>query len=370
MITTGSRRLRPVAATAVTVLALTGACRAPEPPVLGISTSTPFIQAGRLALEDARAAGIDVPLDTLILPESGSLAGPAIVAAERFATTRGIVAVVGHSNSAASLAAAGIYNDHGVVQIAPTASAVLYSGAGPYSFRMVPPDDGQGRFLAERLEAMRPHGARVAILWVADDYGRGLRAAFREALARPDFPLVLDLPHTEEQEALPDQISHAAEALRAARPDVIVWLARGTVLQQYLPSIRRLGDVPVLGSDGVSATVSRDDADERWRDVHFVDFVGLDATDAGRAFKARFEARFGREPTGADALTYDAVGVLLAGLEAGARSPDEMRDYLSTLGRERPVHPGVTGPVHFADDGSVGRSYVWASIGSGSENPR
>jgi branched-chain amino acid transport system substrate-binding protein len=66
--------------------------------------------------------------------------------------------VVGHVTSGSSLAVSQLYNDAQVVQLSPTATSVLYSQAGPFSYRMVPPDDAQGRFLADVLARDYPAG--------------------------------------------------------------------------------------------------------------------------------------------------------------------------------------------------------------------
>ena len=332
-------------------------------PVLGISTNTSLVPAVRLALEESRAQGLKLRVDTLIIPEGTTQAAPAIAAAERLVGTPGIVAVVGHSNSAASLAAAPIYNRSRVVQLSPTSSAPAYSDAGPYSFRMVPPDDRQGAFLYRHLSETLPGGARLAVLHVNDDYGRGLRAAFTAALDTASFPVVLELPHAEDG-TVETEVAHARDALAAARPDVVVWLGRAQVLDVYLTAIRdAVGAVPVVGGDAVAA-LPEGGRDERWEGVRFVEFVDLEGTAEMRAFRGRFRSRFGREASGADALTYDAVRVLLAGLAAGATTGEELRGYLASLGRSRAAFEGLAGPVSFDENGDAEASYMLDSVTS------
>lgn len=341
-------------------------CDGPDRVVLGISSSPRFVDAARLALEQSATQGVGVELDTVLVPDGTNLAAPAIRIAERFAALDGLVAVVGHSNSASSLAASPIYNDRRVVQLAPHSSAIFYSQAGPYSFRLVPPDDRQGAFLAQHLATSLSDGSRVAVLYVNDAYGRGLRTAFLNALDTMRLHLALELPHT--QEALTeDDITWAAEALRVARPDVIVCLARANVVNRYLPAIRReLGNIPIVGGDAVAGAEHVPNDDGRWNGVRFVDFLDLDAGSPElQTFRRRYRERFGREATAPDALTYDAVGLVLAGIRAGARSGPELRDYLRSLGRERPPFQGITGLVAFDSAGDIDRSYVLRTIGGG-----
>src|SRR5205807_47995 len=117
----------------------------------------------------------------LMLGQVSTAAQMALTAAESLASDPKVLAVVGHTNSSASLAAAHVYNEHHVVQIAPTTTTPLYSEAGDYSFRMVASDVYQGRFLANLVLAIP--GQRVAVLYVNDDYGRALHAATMDRLS-------------------------------------------------------------------------------------------------------------------------------------------------------------------------------------------
>jgi ABC-type branched-subunit amino acid transport system substrate-binding protein len=105
--------------------------------------------------------------------------------------------------------------------------------------------------------------------------------------------------------------------------------------------------------------------DGRWSQVHHVDFLALDATPELREFARRYQDRFGLVATVPDALNYDAMRLVLAGIQAGARTGDELRAFLESLGRTRPVYQGVTGPIRFDDLGEVDRSYVLATVGDG-----
>jgi branched-chain amino acid transport system substrate-binding protein len=331
--------------------------------VLGVVTSAAYVDAARLAVEEALAEGALPGFDTAMISESQNLASPAIDAARRLIEIEGLIAVVGHSNSAASLATAPIYNERRVVQIAPTSSATVFSQAGPFSFRLVPADDRQGRFLAEHLRAEFPPGARVAVAYVNDDYGRGLQATFRAALDTARYPVVLELPHVENDIGEAD-IDYAVDAIRAARPDVIVWLARGGVLARFLAPIRAvLPDVPIVGSDAVGSGALAQNSAVVPAGIRYADYLDLTATDELRAFAARYRGRFGIDGTAAAALTYDAARLVIAGIRAGARTGPDLQAFLASLGRTVPPFAGVTGPIAFDANRGVDRSYVMLTLG-------
>lgn len=348
--------LSPAALLGVTLVV---GCDSPPSPVVGVSTSSSFMDAARLAIADAADQGRLLDLDTLMIGEGSNASAPAVQAARRFVETPGLLAVVGHSNSAASLAASQIYNQHGIVQIAPHSSAVVYSRAGPWSFRLVPPDEAQSRFLAQAVPRLLPEGGDVAILYVNDDYGRGLHEGFTAALDTTRHPVVLEYPHTEEEGLEPETVESTVAALADAAPDLLVWIGRATILHGYLPRIEeRLPDLPVLGTDGLASAPYHENEDGRWDGVRYVDFVDLQATPELQAFARRYASRFEGRATGPDALTYDAVGLVATAVADGARTPANVREWLMSLGRSRPPWQGITGPVEFDEDGDVSRSYV------------
>lgn len=346
-------------AAALAAAALLAGC-SQQPVALGVAVGTVTVQAAYMALDDARAAGLDVPVDTVIVPEFDNRAMPAVRAADRFVSTPGIVAVMGHSNSAASLTAAPIYNQAHVVQIASHSTADLYSEAGPYSFRMVPPDVQQGRIIADFL-ARNYAGWRVALAYVNDDYGRGLRNSVLAALRPGAVEIVVDLPHV--TVSTPDMVRQSVLAIVDARPDVILWLGRAQQILDYLPALREaLGPVPIVGGDALNPIETTPDPNGLAPPMHFIRLVDLDARPETRRFRQRFLGRVGQEPTDAAALAYDAFRILLAGVAQGACTGDEMRVYLMSLGRERPAYQGITGPVRFDENGDVERDYVMGHL--------
>ena len=344
----------------VAVLLALAACDR-TPVVIGIANARLPIDGAVLALEEAEAAGLPVPVDTLIARSISTLAAPAVRAADTILSTAGVIAVVGHSNSAASVTAAPLYNEAGVVQLATHSTAEIYSHAGPFSFRMVPPDGQQGRLIADYLAANFPE-SRVALVYVNDDYGRGLRSAVLDALPPDTVHIILDTPHIER--ATPVMIRRTVLAVVDAEPDVVLWLSRALQLADYLPAIREgLGDVPFVGGDGLIPAEEFARGDSLWDNIHFVRLVDLEAPQV-RAFRGRFRDRFDREADDAAALGYDAMGVLLAGIRDGARTGEELRQYLASLGRDRPPYPGIAGPVSFDEEGDAARDYVMKTTGT------
>jgi branched-chain amino acid transport system substrate-binding protein len=331
---------------------------------LGITVSGDGIEAAELAVEEINAAGgiHGRPLELVAIPDrTGGAAGFAIAAAERFAADPSILAVIGHSNSATSLAAAKIYNARGLPQIAPVATSPLFALAGPYSFRLVPDDRLQAEFMAQQVKE-NPAVRRVAILYVNDDYGRGLYGELRQRLVEAGVHVVYEAPYLEG--AAPDQLESGAREVIGARPQMLFWLGRFTELRRVLPPLRAgLPDLAILASDGLEAGVTYGLPDSVAVGIRVVRFVDPEGPDPRlQAFRERFRDRTGRDVYGGAVLTYDAVGLLADALRSGARSREAIREYLTLLGRYRAPYAGISGPIAFNEEGTMMRSLQLAEV--------
>src|SRR5256884_270697 len=105
--------------------------------------------------------------------------------AERMYADPSVVAVVGHLSSGPTIAAARVYGAGAspVAMVSPSASSPDLSGLSPWVFRVCPSDLQHGPELAHF--AWRSLGARRAgIIYINNDYGRGVRGTFAAEFTR------------------------------------------------------------------------------------------------------------------------------------------------------------------------------------------
>ncbi len=355
------RAARVVASAAALVLAASAAlvtgCEPGGPIRIGVVMDSSAIIGAELAQSQINASGgVDGhPLELKTVSEPYTLQGlPAMATAERLAADPSIVAVVGHSNSAASLAAAQVYNAQHVVQIAPNSTTELYRDAGPYSFRLVSGDDQQAVFLTAVLRRFgRP---RVALLYVNDDYGRPLSMALRRDLVSANVPLVYEAPHVQIDSS--DDAPTMA-ALRRTRPEVIVWVGRPDRLARMRPALRAaLPDVRIIGSDGMEGTIVQLARVDVFTGIMYVSLLDQTARDTALvSLRQRYRAVAPGDLTDGAAFTYDAVMLLANGMRSGAHSREGIRRYLESLGAARAPYRGATGAIGFDANGDVASSY-------------
>lgn len=263
-----------------------------------------------------------------------------------------VVAVIGHVNSAATLAAAPVYNDprNGVVAISPASSSPLITTAGPWTFRVCPTDLQHGPVLA-RWAADRLGRRRALVLYSNDNYGRGVMQSFGAAFRERGGRIVSADPYLT---ALLQSDSDLDPFLRRAQLrgfDVLLVAGQADGGIRIIREARRLGFAgPILGGDGLT-NVKDDPAAEG---VYISSAFLPDRPDPrARAFVEAYRRRWGESPDHRGAMTYDAFYLLMRAIEEVGPDRRAIRDYLAEVGRRRPPFVGVSGTIRFDENGDV-----------------
>jgi len=333
----------------VVAVAVAGCHSAPRTAVIGYAYTYHLKPAIAVAAEEIAAQPAGRGARIVIVPDSGRTGDPADVEvqrAEHMAAIPGIVAVVGHSGSRASLAAAPIYNDARIVQVTPNSTSRLLEHAGPWTFDLAPDDSVEGAFIGGFL-ADRLHALRVTVFYENDEYGTGLRDGVLAALT-PRGVVVLDRVPIDLTSDFPTLVE---ASLKLGVPDAFVVAGRqretGTIARLLRErGIRR----PVVAGDGSLvlpdlARLAGPAADS----LYVVAFWLPDAPDSlSRAFVERYRRLTGEVPQSADALSHDALMLVVAAIREVGPDPAAVRSWLGGLGVVRPPFEGVTGPIAFA----------------------
>ena len=295
-----------------------------------------------IALRKGQGPRISIVYDSAV---AGDPADVEVRRAERLAAVPGIVAVVGHSGSRASLAAAPVYNEAGIVQITPNSTSRLLDSAGPWTFNLAPDDSVEGVFIAAFV-AERLRASRVTIYYENDEYGTGLRDGAVAALGQRGVAVLDRVPgdHTSDFRTL------VAASLTRGVPDVVVVAGRQLETGSIARVMREQG-VPraVVAGDGalVLPLLTRA-AGPAADSLYAVAFWMPDAPDSlSRAFVERYRRAAGELPQSADAMSHDALMLIADAVRAVGPRPAAIRQYLRELGGTRPPYEGVTGRIAF-----------------------
>ena len=271
-----------------------------------------------------------------------------------------VVAVIGHLTSGPTLAAAPVYGsgDRPVTLISPSASNPALSGRSPYFFRVCPSDLAFGSRLAQY--AMRTLGARrVAVIFMNDDYGRGIRETFRAEFTRLGGQVVTEDPYLPSAGAPEPYLARLA---RAGGADALLLAMPRVAAELAVREMARLGlDWPVLGGDALTGIETLGPAAEgvRVASPYLPDRPG----ERNAAFVAAYERTYdGARPDHRGAGAYDIVQLLARAIEEVGGDRRAIRDYLATVGGERPSFDGVTGRIAFDSAGDVPQKAVVVGV--------
>jgi len=268
----------------------------------------------------------------------------AVRVAERFFTDPAVVAVIGHLNSGSTLAAATIYN-RGLAAVSPSATSPGIGRAGPWIFRVASSDAANSAWLARF--AARELGARAAILYANEPYGRGLREGFGRAYVTEGGTLLEEYPYIEGRT---QSFEPYLLGIKAADAELIFVAGLDVAAGRIIRQARDLNiTLPILGGDGLMGLVGLDS-------VFDGTYVGLlyhpeAPGSGGEAFGRAYEERFGEAPDHFAALAYDAMMLTAQAAREVGFEREDIRAYLEQVGRSRPAFEGVTGRIAFDESG-------------------
>lgn len=319
-------------------------CNRPGPAVIGYALPYSAAAVVRLAQEHVAAipggSGVRIVEDTVA---GGDRADLEVARAHRMVETPGLVAVVGHSGSRGSLAAAPVYNDAGIVQLAPLTTSRHLERAGPWTFTLSPNDSVEGAFIARFVDE-HLGARRVSLLYVGDEYGEGLRDGIAGELERRDIRI--------QREFLYDDESDLETLVRAALlprvPDAVIVAGQQAETAQIarLMLVNAPGIPVVAGDAALRLPGLAERAGPAGENLYAVTFWLPDTTDARyRDFAAQFRRLTGHDPNTSDTMIYDALMLLATAAIEGGGTPEAVRRWLLELGRGEPPYQGVTGPI-------------------------
>ena len=293
------------------------------------------------------------PLRVIEQDDEGQGTKAAQVAAD-FVANREIVAVVGHVNSGAMVAAAHVY-DGELPAVATTATSPELTGISRWTFRVISSDSANGIALARFADKLGRR--RAAIMYENNSYGRGLADSFQKAFAGE---IVSVDPIPEGDSDLEPFVSYYARS----KADIVFAAGTDASGLTVLREARRQGfHVDFLGGDGWTGLV----VDTALSSGVYVGapFTAEDPRPEAQRFVRAFRQKFQVIPDGNAALAYDATKLVAAAIEAVGPDRVRVRDWLANLDEASAFH-GVTGEIRFQSDGDpVGKSFVMTRIARG-----
>lgn len=322
---------------------------------------TPMQLAAELAADEINAAGGigGRRLELVIRDDYADPDSAVFIATDLYES--GVSAVIGHLFSGMSLAAAPVYNGGPapVAAISPSSSSPELTTAGDYTFRICPSDLEHGSALAHWIHE-RLHLARGAVLYLNDQYGRGIRQTFVGEFLRLGGQLESVDPYLG---ATPDVGAYLDRLARSRRAEFLVVAGNRGEAEEVIRQLRRRGlAIPVIGGDGIEGI---HEAGALAEGVYLSSayFPNL-PTEANRRFVESYRRKYPGAgiPNQPAAATYDAVYLLRDVIARAGSDRAAVRRALAEVGSATPPFEGVTGTVAFDAAGDVPNQNVYIGL--------
>src|SRR5581483_4118545 len=333
------------------------------PIVIGLAAGVNGVTGAQLAADQINAAGgIRGRKLKLDIADNGAAtaAETSIQIAIRFLETPQVLAAIGHPNSPATLASSQLYNEGHMVQLVPNATSPLLTNAGPWTFRISISDTLQGRELAEyAVHKMNAH--RVAILYVNDDYGKGLKDVFYDKARELGATVVISAPFDTDP-----SFSAIISYVKQQKPDLLFLALRTAAIEALAHQLDQSDLHPMLlAGDSLNRTeLQANPYILKQLDGmrHTIFFSPVQQDPRVKEFVRAYRNRYHQVADDESALNYDAVYLLKRAIEGGGATRQGIRDYLATVGQTSPPFEGVAGKVSFDKGGDCTKPLQLAEV--------
>ena len=273
--------------------------------------------------------------------------------AQEFSEDLSLSAVIGHRFSPVSLSTAMIYEYYGLLMICPrTTTPKLTQQGYRRVFRTNLSGDMYGRLMADF--ATRKGYKRVSILYLDNEFGKGVANAF-EARADEIGMVVVDrMPHTTEVtvKEIHDKMAFWHRNLDF---DAVVLVTVMEYGPQFIRIAREEGIAqPMILSESLDSSdiIGRIGGSQKNVDnLYFASLYHPDAPFKGaREFARRYTAAYGTQPNGLAAQGYDTTRLLAKAVgDAKSLVPDKIAEQLRRVKQLE----GVTGPQTITTQGDM-----------------
>ncbi|MFZ1547952.1 MAG: branched-chain amino acid ABC transporter substrate-binding protein [Candidatus Nitrotoga sp.] len=304
----------------------------------------------RMAIEDANTRGVIIggrkAHFELISEDDQADPKTATIVAQKLVDAK-VNGVIGHLNSGTSIPASRVYNDNGIPQISPSATAVSYTNQGfQTAFRVMSNDGQQGKTLGE-FAANILNAKKIAVIDDRSAYGQGLADEFIKSVQANGAQIVAREYTTDKAV----DFTAVLTSIKSKQPDLLFF---GGMDPQGVPMAKQLKalglNVKFMMGDGGYTPKLLDLAGDAAKGIYAsLPGVPLEQMPGGKDFSQRYKAKYNQPIQLYAPYCYDAVNVMIAAMQA-ANSADPAK-FLPELSKI--THNGVTANITFDEKGDI-----------------
>ena len=293
-------------------------------------------------------------------------AAVAAQAAESMILTDEVVALIGPNRSSHAIEVGPVAQRHGVPMITTSATNPAVTAAGDFVFMAAFTDQFQGRVMAQFAKETLEVNAAAVLTQRGEVYTEGIAEFFTVHFSGFGGEIVAEEFYESGATDFAEQLARIAEAapeavfLSGLPPEV----ALVTQQARSLPLQNAAGEPTLfLGADAWDNPTLLDNEEAAVDGSFFSSHFSPDTDEPGaRAFIDAYRTLYGIAPTGGDAVSYDAVRLLLEAAErAGSLDADAIRRQLSATER----YAGATRIAGYNENRHPAKSAVIMTIENG-----
>ena len=313
-----------------------------------------YVQRGiELAAEEINAnGGIDGANITVLYRDNEGKSDKTVSVMNALIAEDKVPVVIGAVVSENTLAVCPIAEKKKVVLISPTSTSPKLSDYKNYVFRTCPSDIYQGKALSDVIFDLKPERARVAVMFVDNDYGVGLKDAFVKSYQERGEIVAVEA-HKEGD----TEFTGVLSAIKDKNPDVVVLITYAKEGAAIVKQGREEGlDVAWVGSDGIKSDEFIEQAGKDAEGVKATYPISMVSESVTENFVKLYRAKYGTGSIDTDVTYgYDTMHVVAEAIEKGGYDAEDISDAL----REIRYH-GVCGAKKFDENGDVPPAYdLW-----------
>jgi branched-chain amino acid transport system substrate-binding protein len=318
----------------------------------------------QMAVDEVNAAGgIRGRKLRLARYDDGESINQGRIVAQQIADNPDVVAVIGHLQSYITVQTAGVYNQAGLVLVAPTATDPKLTQLGyPRVFRATFTDGSVGRQLAELVASQQRKN--VAVYYIRNDYGRNVANAFEERARQLGVAVQARNSYDPSEQASERTFDQVLTEWKSMNLDAILLAGEVPSAAIFVAQARRQGiDLPIIGGDAMSSPALMAVAGKAAEGTTVASYFNPDEPRPEVvAFNAAFTAKFGVPPDAGSALGYDCVRLLARAMKEGrSAAPEDVARGLHALKDWR----GVTGAFSFDEAGDATKPVIFSVVRGG-----
>ncbi|WP_391572296.1 ABC transporter substrate-binding protein [Cohnella sp.] len=324
----------------------------PEDIVIGVAwpfetRNDGFKEGLELAYEEVNRSGIMGHKIRLVQEDDQSSVTAGLAIAQAFANNPNMAAVIGHRSSAVTVPASKVYENAGLLLLAPSSTSPgLTEGGVKHVFRLIPNDIQLG---AEMADYAKAEGYRnIAIYYANDEYGRGLANSFEDS-AKSNGLQIIDRISDYKDSADLKRLVDKWKLLDCQAVFIAQTMPDGA---EFIVQLRKAGlDVPLMGGDGMDSQdllkIAGQDAENA---VVASIFNPQTSNEFAESFIRKYTEKYGEAPRKYAAQAYDSLHLLAEAVrQANSWKAADIAEVL----RKQPAWQGVSGTRTFDANGEV-----------------